>query len=80
VTQSVIEKVRVALAARNLMLVSSLSRIIVLLPELRRVNVVVRCDDGLEDVATLLLNEKGDVIVLLSEEGENVSFMPHTSK
>lgn len=79
-TQSVIEKVRAALAARNLMLVSSLSRIIVLLPELGRVNVLVRGEDGLEDAATLLLDQNGDVSVLLSEEGENVRFLPRSGK
>ncbi|MCK9789590.1 MULTISPECIES: hypothetical protein [Enterobacterales] len=79
-TQSVIDKVREALAARNLMLVSSLSRIIVLLPELGRVNVLVRRDDGLEDTATLLLDESGVVSVLLSEEGENVRFLPRSGE
>ncbi|BBV14507.1 hypothetical protein ACLI07_23415 (plasmid) [Providencia huaxiensis] len=79
-TQSVIDKVREALAARNLTLVSSLSRIIVLLPELGRVNVLVRRDDGLEDTATLLLDESGVVSVLLSEEGENVRFLPRSGE
>ncbi|MDI9095105.1 hypothetical protein [Providencia rettgeri] len=79
-TQSVIDKVREALAARNLMLVSSLSRIIVLLPELGRVNVLVRRDDGSEDTATLLLDESGVVSVLLSEEGENVRFLPRSGE
>ncbi|WP_272654116.1 MULTISPECIES: hypothetical protein [unclassified Providencia] len=79
-TQSVIDKVREALAARNLILVSSLSRIIVLLPELGRVNVLVRRDDGLEDTATLLLDENGVVSVLLSEESENVRFLPRSGE
>ncbi len=79
-TQGIIEKVRVALAARNLVLVSGLSRIVAILPELGRVNVLVLGDDGLEDAATLLLDKNGDVSVLLSEEGENVRFLPRSGE
>ncbi|HCK7314684.1 TPA: hypothetical protein N0X27_001371 [Proteus mirabilis] len=50
------------------------------MPELGRVNVLVRRDDGLEDTATLLLDESGVVSVLLSEEGENVRFLPRSGE
>lgn len=78
--QDVIEKVRAALAARNLTLLSSLARIIMILPECGRVNVMVRCDDGDEDAATLILSENGSVRVQLSDEGQNVRFISHAKK
>ncbi|WP_243211295.1 hypothetical protein JQ760_028570 (plasmid) [Klebsiella pneumoniae] len=74
--QDVIEKVRAALAARDLVLISSLARIVMILPERGRVNVMVRDTDGREDAATLLLDENGNVSVQLSDEGRNVRFLP----
>lgn len=74
--QDVIEKVRAALAARDLVLISGLARIVMILPERGRVNVMVRDTDGREDAATLLLDENGNVSVQLSDEGRNVRFLP----
>lgn len=74
--QDVIEKVRAALAARDLELTSSLTRIVILLPERRRVNVIVRDAGGREDAATLTLDDDGHVDVRLSDEGHNVRYLP----
>lgn len=74
--QEIIEKVRAALTARGLELISSLARIVIILPEKGRVNVVVRDAGGREDAATLMLDESGSVSVLLSDEGRNVRFLP----
>ncbi|PHM72230.1 hypothetical protein [Xenorhabdus sp. KJ12.1] len=70
--QDIIKKVRAALSARNLTLIGSLTRIVMLLPERGRVNVMVHGADGQEDAATLTLNEHGEVDVQLSDEGRNV--------
>lgn len=73
--QDVIEKVRAALAARDLVLISSLARIVMILPERGRVSVMVQETDGREDAATLLLDKNGNVSVQLSDEGRNVRFL-----
>lgn len=78
--QDVIEKVRAALAARSLTLISSLARIVMILPERGRVNVMVRGADGCEDAATLMLDENGNVSVQLSDEGRNVRLLTRRKK
>lgn len=78
--QDVIEKVRAALAARNLMLISNLARIVMILPERGRVNVMVRGADGREDAATLTLDENGNLSVQLSDEGRNVRLLTRRKK
>lgn len=57
------------------MLISNLARIVMILPERGRVNVMVRGADGSEDAATLTLDENGNLSVQLSDEGRNVRLL-----
>ncbi len=67
-SQVLLIKALAALEARNLELTESTNRIFLLLPRSGRVNVMVRTKDGDTNVATLTLNQKGEITVRLSEE------------
>lgn len=66
------ELIRVALEQKGLTLVGSLARVIILLPERGRANVLVRRADGEQDTATIFLSQDGNPTVLLSGELDDV--------
>jgi len=71
-SQDVIEKVRDALGSRGLTLVGSIGRVIILLPERGRVNVMAQDDSGTEYAVTIFQDEDGSLKVRTAEEFNNV--------
>ncbi|EOC0011704.1 hypothetical protein ACI0X9_003391 [Cronobacter turicensis] len=70
--QDLIDNVRKLLRSRGLSLAGSVGRIIIMLPERGRVNVIALDESGFEHAITLFLDETGEVSLRAADEFTNV--------